>query len=142
MPKLFHEKYREKNFENRRGTGRNGDVGVVTYVKSSIASRNEVFTKIIPRKKYCEKNFKYRRRKSSDRYEAVDTYSDLRESKTSLKYVPKLFHEKYREKNFENRRGTGRNGDVGVVTYVKSSIASRNEVFTKIIPRKKGEKQS
>ena len=31
-------------------------------------------------------------------------------------------------------RGTGRNGDAGVDTYVKSSIAPRNNAIAKIIP--------
>ena len=39
------------------------------------------------------------------------------------------------EENFEGRRGIGRNGNAGVVTYVKLSIASDNDVFTKIIPQ-------
>ena len=39
--------------------------------------------------------------------------------------------------NFEGRRGTGRSGDAGVVTYVKSSTASRNKAYTKSIPSKR-----
>ena len=84
-----------------RGTGRNGDAGVDTYVKSSIAPRNNAIAKIIPsgkpkvkvRLSPDEENFRHRRRKPSDRNEAVDTYGDLRKSKVYLKYMLKLFHQ-------------------------------------------------
>ena len=56
----YSAKLCEENFEGRRGTGRNGDAGVVTYVKSSIASCNEVYTKIIPQKdKVRGRNLRY-----------------------------------------------------------------------------------
>jgi hypothetical protein len=45
---LFEARFCEENFEGRRGIGRNGNAGVETYVKLSIASDNDVFTKIIP----------------------------------------------------------------------------------------------
>jgi hypothetical protein len=61
-----------------------------------------------PRKTFCEENFEGR-------------HQGFPEANLRALGVP--------------RRGTGRNGDAGVVAYVKSSITSRNEVFTKIIPQ-------